>query len=203
MKISGDTTNGYGLYTEGSNAKITNSHFGSLAIGVNQEIGTQNIYIGNEFYNNADVGFYSSSNSYLTVNDNICNSNGRSGVNDASIRIDGGSAVTINSNLIYNGAGHGILSYCDSSTIVGNVIYACDSNSANNYAGIKQIDGDKTVIVGNCINNCNNAGAGTTYGIYINNTCDEITTVGNTALGNDTNLSDNGTNGTTASNNTA
>ena len=54
----------------------------------------------------------------------------------------------------------------------------------------------------NCYGN-NNAGAGTGYGILIDNNANETTVCGNHCRGNDTNYTDNGTNTLATGNNTA
>jgi len=148
----------------------------------------------NNCYSNNDAGIYIITNNHAnTISGNNCHNNTNYGI---YVRESNYVTVTGN-NCTNNGGVGGIYFYfVYDSTITGNTCYANNGSHANPLTGI-YLDQhcDMNTISGNTCNGNQNLGGGTGYGIYIANANDDENTVmGNTALGNDTNFTDNGTN---------
>jgi len=106
----------------------------------------------------------------------------------------------ISGNQISFGNDHGIYlnDNCDYNVISGNSIFNISRNDFTDFAGIQlSIDADFNAISGNGIFNCINYGGGKGYGIriweFLGFFCNNNTVLGNTALNNEINWDDGGT----------
>ncbi|MFX1568189.1 MAG: NosD domain-containing protein [Promethearchaeota archaeon] len=103
----------------------------------------------------------------------------------------------LSGNQIFDGKNDGItIQNGDYNVITGNLITNISRNDIVSFVGLELWDdSDFNLITGNGIYNCINNGTGFGYGIQIlSSTSEENTVIGNTALNNDVNWVDGGTN---------
>lgn len=206
----------YGIRIFGSFNMVTDniirdSYMGILIFGDSNTIKDNNIYSiqTNGIY--SLYGYYNviSGNTVLDVGGagiylDYCKSNVISGnlISDFTaygIYLENCTSNVISGNQISFGNHHGIHLYYNSdyNVISGNSIF--NLSSTNSFAGIQlEIDADFNTISSNGIFNCTGYGGGTGYGIkiweYLGFLCNNNTVLGNTALNNDFNWVDIGTN---------
>jgi len=180
---------GIGIEINSDNCSIKDCYFDNLVHGLDLKASYGNAY-GNIAINNT-FGIMIQGE-YNSVIENKCYSN-KEGIYSAA----GSHNNIINSNNCSKNTENGIrLITSDDNNISNNICNNNNANSADAQAGIHLTTNcNQNTISGNTCNNNNNIGIGTSYGIYIENANDDENTVmGNTALGNDTNFTDNGTN---------
>lgn len=187
--ILADNSNGF------SGSIISNNICHDCTNGIRLNNSVQELsVVGNTCYNNTthgiDVGNSSICNDII-VSNNYCYSNAN------GINVYGADDSLFSGNLCNNNTLRGIyVNASDNCTFAGNVCNNNNLNSATSGGGIWiDNDSDNNTVSGNVCNGNANVGAGTGNGIIINNAnCNENTVIGNTALNNDTNYTDTGTN---------
>jgi len=151
---------------------------------------SSNIVSGNFILNGGDIAIYITDSNHNIITSNIIDS-----FSDGVTLLRSNSSL-ISENHITNGKGDGVyINQGDYNIVSSNLISNMTDDSSNTFAGIHlNNDVDFTVITGNNVFNCINVGPGTGYGIrIIGSGCNENTVIGNTALNNENNWDNSGT----------
>ena len=208
----------YGMRIYGSHNMVTDnlirdSQFGIIIFGDSNTIKDNNMYSiqangiysldcdyneisGNSILVGGSVGIYLDNCNYSVILGNLISDFGAYG-----IFLDNCTSNVISGNQISFGNHHGIYLYYNSdyNVISGNSIINLSRTDSVSFAGIQlSIDADFNTISSNGIFNCVSYGGGTGYGIriweYLGFLCNNNTVLGNTALNNNINWDDSGTN---------
>jgi len=208
--------NGKGIMLDSvSYCKIINCTLDTLRWGIYLSSSTRNIISKNHVLESSLYHIYLTASNYNIISDNNCYSSSVSpsiyltgsehNTIEGNILEDGGAGIDLmsssNNNIVgYNRChvqAHGIrISASNNNTITGNNCSYINRSTPDDFGGIYiTADANYNTINGNTCNYNTNAGSGTHYGIWIANAnCDDNTVMSNTALQNDVNYLDNGTN---------
>ena len=182
-----------GIYINNSekHSIVDNILFEHANYGIHLNLGDSNVITGNACIQNTLHGIYIYDSDYVIISNNGCSDN-----LDSGMYFEIANYCTITSNPCVANLKNGIyMTQGNHNTLSNNKLSNNDSNTINAQAGLYiNANCDFNTISANSVNDNNNIGAGTSYGVYIANAnCNENVVALNNINGNDVNWLNNGT----------